>query len=154
MGGSVDRIQKAIAPALDYLQHSRLSDVEFLYTPSQIGLATLHLADSVLVDEFLARRYESDPLVYGIEKDALVEIVSEIEDMIRAVGKGEVDLKKVKEVDKRLKGCTNPEKIPGTALSVSSLWSVRETSTDVMAGISEGKGNKRLRSQLQRPSRH
>lgn len=45
-----------------------------------------------------------------------MEILGEIEELIRGVGTDEVDLKKVKEVDKRLKGCTNPEKIPGTAL--------------------------------------
>ena len=58
--------------------------------------------------------------MYGVEKERLKEILSEVEGLIKVVGDGEVDLKKVKEVDKRLKGCTNPEKVPGTALYVPS----------------------------------
>ena len=108
----------------------------------------------MLVDDFLARRYESDPLIYGIEKAALVEILSEIENMIRAVGQGEVDLKKVKEVDKRLKGCTNPEKTPGTALSVFSSRCGGPVLIDLgVLDILNGKGNKKRRSQRQKPSR-
>jgi len=113
---SIDRIQRVIPKALEHLQNSRLSDVEFLYTPSQIGLACFRPTDTSLVDDFLSWRYETDPLIYGVEKDRLMEILGEIEELIRGVGTDEVDLKKVKEVDKRLKGCTNPEKIPGTAL--------------------------------------
>ncbi len=118
---SIERIQKAFPAALEHLQASRLSDSEFLFTPSQIGLACFHLADAPLIDDFLSWRYESDTSIYGIEKDRLVGILSEVEEVVREVGTGEVDLKKVKEVDKRLRGCTNPEKIPGTALCVLYL---------------------------------
>lgn len=49
----------------------------------------------------------------------MLDLLNEVQDMSSAIGTGEVDVKKVREVDKRLKGCTNPEKIPGTALYVS-----------------------------------
>jgi len=41
-------------------------------------------------------------------------ILEEIGEMVKSVP--EVDLKKVKGIDKRLRSCTNPEKVPGTAL--------------------------------------
>ncbi len=61
------------------------------------------------------------PVPYGMEKGRLLEILTEIRQMIESVGDGEVDIKKVKGVDKRLRGCLNPEKIPGTALWVFQL---------------------------------
>jgi cyclin H len=76
-----------------------------------------------LVDAFLEwkyRSYDGEGLLYGIEREDLVRIVEEVQDVIQS-GKGEVDKVKVKEVDKKLKGCTNPEKVPGTALYVLSL---------------------------------
>jgi cyclin H len=70
--------------------------------------------------EWKYRSYDSanEGLLYGIEKDELIRIVQDIERVI-VDGRGEVDKGKVKEIDKRLKGCTNPEKIPGTALLVA-----------------------------------
>jgi cyclin H len=56
----------------------------------------------------------AEKVVYGMKKERLLQILGDIEGMIKGVG--EVELKRVKEVDKRLKGCTNPEKVPGTAL--------------------------------------
>ena len=46
-------------------------------------------------------------------------ILDEVEKMIKD-GEKEVDMKKVKNVDKRLRQCSNPARVPGTALSVSS----------------------------------
>lgn len=55
-------------------------------------------------------------------KDRLLDIVTEISEIIAGVmevnGDVGVDMKAVKDVDKRLKMCSNPEKIPGTALYV------------------------------------
>jgi hypothetical protein len=54
---------------------------------------------------------------FGSAKDRLMEIIKEVADTIKSAER-EMDIKKVKEVDKRLKGCTNPEKVPGSALLV------------------------------------
>ena len=94
---------------------SRLSDVEFLYTPSQIGLACFQLADPNLVSAFLDWRYQSSPEMYGISRERLDTIVKQIGELI-IEHKEEVDLKAVKGIDKRLKMCTNPAKVPGSAL--------------------------------------
>lgn len=127
-----EAIQRALPVALETLSLSRLTDAEFIYTPAQIALACFRVSNRSLVDEFLDWRYdmfesnlppkpagedeESTPrLPYGMAKDRLVQILQDIEVMIKE-GSRAVDVKKVKEVDKRLKLCTNPEKIPGTAL--------------------------------------
>ncbi|KAK6909068.1 hypothetical protein I203_103079 [Kwoniella mangroviensis CBS 8507] len=122
-------IQKTLPDALKNLAHCLLTDLEFIYTPSQIGLACFHLSNSQLVEDYLERKYstestededevEIEKLTFGMRKDRLLEILSNIEATIEKDGQSEIDLKKVKEIDKRLKNCTNPEKIPGTALYV------------------------------------
>ncbi|WVF67261.1 hypothetical protein IAT40_002009 [Kwoniella sp. CBS 6097] len=157
----LEGISKFLPMALTNLSASLLTDAEFVYTPSQIGLAAWHLADPVLVENFLDHRYSTfvpsvkndngnghgdgdtngtnnngvdqkgeveesgadgtntseGEEMYGMKKERLLEIVSDIEGMIKE-GQVEIDVKKVKEVDKRLKQCSNPEKIPGTALYV------------------------------------
>lgn len=134
-----ERAQRALPRALEWLSTSRLTDAEFVYSPAQIALACWRLADRELADAFLASKYaeyeasgEADgaedgegegegegegnrKIPFGIPRAQLLRISGEIEDMIRA-GEAKHDLKKVKEVDKRLKSCANPEKVPGTAL--------------------------------------
>ncbi|GFZ50968.1 hypothetical protein JCM24511_08726 [Saitozyma sp. JCM 24511] len=65
--------------------------------------------DTKMVDE-----QNREKIVYGMEKERLLQVVAEITALIDRVE--EVEIKKVKEVDKRLKACTNPEKVVGTAL--------------------------------------
>lgn len=97
------------------------------------------MADKKLVESFLEGRYAAHAAaiasksvdgaeeskvgtpvqgpapLYGMEKSRLLEILEQIEALIQTAAVG-LDVKKVKEVDKRLRQCTNPEKIPGTAL--------------------------------------
>ncbi|WWC72167.1 uncharacterized protein I206_106127 [Kwoniella pini CBS 10737] len=133
----VDVIQKSLSEALKYLSQSLLTDLEFIYTPSQISLACFHISNPKVIEDFLDFRYssfkpnttpsldedqeskdENNQLPYGMTKDRLLEILSDIEKVIKMDGSIDIDMKKVKEIDKRLKNCTNPEKIPGTALYV------------------------------------
>jgi cyclin H len=108
-----------------------MTDLEFTHTPSQISLAAWYLSSEPLVMSYLDWKYpteddqmtgeeEIEDMPFGSAKDRLLEIVKEVAEIIDSA-RGDVDLKKVKEVDKRLKGCTNPEKIPGSALYVSSM---------------------------------
>lgn len=134
--GAGERAQRALPKALEVLTYSRLTDAEFLFAPAQIALACWRIADAELVDAFLGAKYaafeesEGDRLgegegdeeeermrniPFGIPRADLLRISGDIEVMIRT-GEAKHDLKKVKEVDKRLKSCANPEKVPGTAL--------------------------------------
>lgn len=54
---------------------------------------------------------------FGASKESVIGWIEDAAETIREA-QHSLDLKKVKEVDKRLKGCTNPEKVPGSALSV------------------------------------
>jgi len=116
---NIKAIQEALPLATKYLAHSRLTDAEFLFSPSQIALACFRTADEELVDGFLDWRYdqvsEENDVPYGILKAKLSAIVRDIQ-LLVTQGAAELDLKKIKGIDKRLKSCTNPEKVPGTAL--------------------------------------
>ncbi|WWC64757.1 uncharacterized protein I303_107368 [Kwoniella dejecticola CBS 10117] len=136
----IDTIQRSLSEALKYLSQSLMTDLEFIYTPSQISLACFHLSNPTLVEEFLRHRYtnfkskltstpndaesgegdqeDQQELPYGMTQVRLLDILRDIEGIIKTDGAIDIDMKKVKEIDKRLKNCTNPEKIPGTALYV------------------------------------
>lgn len=76
-----------------------------------------------MVDSFLDWKYskwspeEEGEELYGISHEQLLEVLDHVEGEITK-GAEPLDIKQVKGVDKRLKSCTNPEKVPGTALSV------------------------------------
>lgn len=116
-----DNLQRALPAALEYLSASRYSDAEFLYSPAQIALAAWRLANKELVDNFLEFKYqaaeaeEGAALPFGAPLAELRIVLAEVEAVV-AASTAKFDIKKIKEVDKRLKGCTNPEKVPGTAL--------------------------------------
>jgi len=129
---SLDLITSSLPRAAQYLSTSRLTDLEFTHSPSQISLAAWFLASNDLVTSYIDWKYTientNEPMTeedgaempFGSAKDRLMEIIKEVADSIKAA-EGDMDIKKVKEVDKRLKGCTNPEKVPGSALSVQRL---------------------------------
>lgn len=118
-------IQTSLPQALTHIQLSRQTDAELLFTPAQIGMACLRMANRQLVDSFLSWRYElsmqddaEEPAtaVYGVEREKLLTVLDEVEECIKTAGDGAIDLKAVKQIDKRLRLCQNPEKVPGTAL--------------------------------------
>jgi cyclin H len=116
--GAGERAQRALPKALEALAASRMTDAEFLFSPAQIALACWRVADRELTDAFLNAKYDAageGKVPFGIGRDELLRVSGEVEAMVRT-GEAQHDLKKVKEVDKRLKGCANPEKVPGTAL--------------------------------------
>lgn len=109
--------------AVTHIRASRLTDAEFLYTPSQVALACLHLSDRALAQRWLDYKYpnpqsgtfESEELRKQSE-DAHAVIAAAIEvicDMIKNHGHApEVEV--VRNVDRRLRLCKNPEKVPGS----------------------------------------
>ncbi|KAG8923288.1 hypothetical protein FRC03_005211 [Tulasnella sp. 419] len=94
--------------ALTHVRASRLTDVELIYTPSQIALTCYHL-----VAPELAEAWGRSKITDQNEYDSLFEVVRTIEIVIQQDGSGpEVEV--VREVDKRLRICTNPEYVPGS----------------------------------------
>lgn len=117
----ISALQAALPSTLLALSRSRLTDLEFTHTPSQIALGCWSLSAPSIVRNFLDWRYSTLPTAYNMSQERLLEILEDVKSAIESVGvdgagEAEVDVKGVKGVDKRLRGCTNPEKTPGTAL--------------------------------------
>lgn len=102
----------------------RLTDAEFLYTPSQIALAAFHLADPSMTERWLSaklalasastlRKDQASPVPAA--EETIRDVVDPIVDLVEK-GKKAVDVEMVREVDKRLRYCKNPEKDPESSL--------------------------------------
>ncbi|KAH8120098.1 cyclin-like protein [Phellopilus nigrolimitatus] len=100
---SLEVLQEAYRSAVKHVRASRLTDAELVYTPSQIGLAAFSLASPDLASSWAQYK--------GAE--AMLSIVKSIEEVIKGDGAGP-DVEKVRDVDKRLRLCKNPEKVVGS----------------------------------------
>jgi cyclin H len=103
----MDDLRAAYDTALTHVRASRLTDAEFIYTPSQTALACLDLASPVLASAWMRSKSGEGP------EDAINHILEPIKAMILEQG-SPPDVEAVREVDRRLKLCKNPEKIPGS----------------------------------------
>lgn len=109
---------RAIADAQPYIASSRQTDLELLYAPSQIALSCLSLAAPSLVATYLEAKHPG--LEGQLERERLQRIMQDVGREIVRSQSELIDMARVKEVDRRLRTCSNPEKIPGSALYVSS----------------------------------
>lgn len=89
--------------ALKHVRASRLTDAELIYTPSQIAIACFYLASPELAQRWVMFK----------QADSILDMVKQIADMILKDGLSP-DVEAVRAVDKRLRLCKNPEKVPGT----------------------------------------
>jgi cyclin H len=97
---------------LAHIRASRLTDAELIYTPSQIALAAFSLAAPDLALQWSTRRQSTgDPT--DLSESALSEILEQIRTAIVSDGQPP-DVEVVREVDRRLRLCKNPEKVAGT----------------------------------------
>lgn len=105
----------------------RITDAEFLYTPSQIALAAFHAVDPSLTERWLASKLElstsstlrqlpKEEQVPSLD-DILRDTVDPIVALAEAAKAGKLtDIEKVRHVDRRLRFCKNPEKDPNSSL--------------------------------------
>ncbi|QRV76383.1 Cyclin, C-terminal domain [Ceratobasidium sp. AG-Ba] len=105
------------ATALGHMRAARLTDAELIYTPSQIAIACIYIADAHMAETYLAAKGSANMLT----------LVQEVADLIEREGKG-ADVGLVKEIDRRLKLCKNPERVPGT-----KLYEARQAKADAAA---------------------
>ncbi|KAL0575986.1 hypothetical protein V5O48_005986 [Marasmius crinis-equi] len=119
--------------ALASVRNSRLTDAELVYTPSQVALASLYLADRDLALKWL--RSKEDKLRSGT--DTPPDVLASVEAIAEIITKrGHApDVEAVREVDRRLKLCKNPEKVVG-----SKAYLARKAEEDKKA---EDKRNKK-----------
>lgn len=118
--------------AIKHVRASRFTDIELIYTPSQIALASLALASPIL-----AERWADSKVMAGAAQPlstSLDPILGSIKFIITQMGHPP-DVEAVREVDRRLKLCKNPEKVPG-----SKAYLARQTAEQQRA---EEKRNKK-----------
>lgn len=101
--GQFNSIHESYIAAIAHVRAARLTDVELIYTPSQIALACWRLVSPGLAEQWARAKFEPD----------VISILPEIGQMILEEGKPP-DVGRVREIDKRLRICKNPEKVPGT----------------------------------------
>ena len=105
------RIQNAHGKAKETLKSSALlSDAYFLYTPSQIWLASLLLADEPLARFYIDTKFPTASYL----KPKLLNTVQRCANLFRSSASadpGEAEMKELTKIDKKLYKCRNPEKM-------------------------------------------
>lgn len=131
-----DFVEVTVPHAQATINQLRLTDAEFIYTPSQIALAAYHLHAPSLAERWLISKTERRDASTLTRKDAAPpppssatqspeermmvdqvkkEIIDPIQDLVERASKS-VDVEAVREVDRRLRYCKNPEKDPNSSL--------------------------------------
>ena len=107
----VRRIQTAHGKAKDVLKTAALlTDAYFLYTPSQIWMSSLYLADEPLARFYINSKLPSSSPI----QPRLFTILKSCADLLRSspsADPGEAEMKELMKIDKKLYKCRNPEKI-------------------------------------------
>jgi len=91
---------------MTHVRASRLTDAELIYTPSQIALACLSLSSPSFAAQWAASKTSSSA-------NTLEPTIEAIKSLILQSGHPP-DVESVRTVDRRLKLCKNPEKVPGS----------------------------------------
>lgn len=117
----VSRIEAGYHKARSVLARAAvLSDSYFLYTPSQIAFAALHIADRKLVDDLLYAKSTFAPDIpdEARQRPSVDRIRGEIEACAACIRKAEIDddaakslRKEAARIDKKLRLCQDPEKL-------------------------------------------
>ncbi|KAG5654767.1 hypothetical protein H0H81_003775 [Sphagnurus paluster] len=111
--GSPQDTRPIYESALAHVRASRLTDAELIYTPSQIALAAFSIASPELASQWSLSKLSADSSSTLLSPDSLSGVTETIKSMITSGGHPpSVDA--VREVDRRLKLCKNPEKIVGS----------------------------------------
>jgi cyclin H len=100
--------------ALSHVRASRLTDAELIYTPSQIAFAALSLAAPDLASQWSASKILPASPSSLLSADTLPVVMDGVKSFITSAGHLP-NLEAVREVDRRLKLCKNPEKVVGSS---------------------------------------
>ncbi|KAH7915381.1 cyclin-like protein [Hygrophoropsis aurantiaca] len=98
--------------ALKHVRASRFTDAELIYTPSQIALTCLSIASPLLSQRWAASKTASSSISEPLS-ELLKDTLGAINAMVTQNGHPP-DIESVREVDRRLKLCKNPEKVVGS----------------------------------------
>ena len=98
-----DNLHETYVQASKTIRASRLTDAELIYAPSQIALAAFSIASPDLALSWLKAKVG----------EASLAVISDVIDMINRDGNGP-DVERVRDIDRRLRICKNPEKVVGS----------------------------------------
>jgi cyclin H len=108
---------------------AQMTDAYFLYTPSQIWLAALQVADHDLVSTYVAKKLD----YIGVEglalRDKLNKTLSSCADLLASYKSPDDDpaeAKEMKRIGKKLHLCQNPEKVDLVAVTRAKAAEKRE----------------------------
>ncbi|KAG8927870.1 hypothetical protein FRC01_006786 [Tulasnella sp. 417] len=116
--------------ALERVRASRMTDAELIFTPSQIALACLHSVSPALAEQWVDLKSPNSA-------DAVMETVSRIQEIIDTQS-APPDLVMVKDIDRRLKICTNPEKVVGSKAYLAKQAEIEAEAARKRAKKAEG----------------
>lgn len=114
----VERARRVHAKAKEYLKiRAMLCDVYFHYTPSQIMMASLLIADPDITSWYISTKF---PNIAGSDaaenmREKVMMTLEDCANMLKSVSPngavGEAELKELKAYNKKLQKCRNPEKV-------------------------------------------
>ena len=123
VGAAADRASNILRTA------AQMTDAYFLYTPSQIWLAALHVADQDLVNMYLGRKLN----YIGAEGTALRQKLmntllscAQLLASYKSPDDDPVEAKEMKQLGKKLHLCQNPEKVDLVAVTRAKAAGKRE----------------------------
>lgn len=114
----MDNLDALYNDALNHVRASRLTDAELIYTPSQIALAAFALTAPTLAEQWTQSKGQGA---------VLTTVIPRIQELVAREGVGP-DVEVVREVDRRLRICKNPEKVKG-----SKAWLKKEKEKEEVA---------------------
>jgi cyclin H len=104
---------------LAHVRASRLTDAELLYTPSQISLACVSIVSPNMASEWAEAK----------GSEAVLGVIETVKAMLLEQS-APPDVELVREVDRRLKICKNPEKVVGSKAYLAKQAAEEKASTD------------------------
>lgn len=110
------RVKDAHGKAREYLKTSALlTDVYFHFTPSQIMMASLSIADPGLTDWYIANKFPASNEAAEELREKVLGVIRRCADMLRTVEPNSepsaLERKELQALAKKLKKCRNPEKM-------------------------------------------
>lgn len=110
------RVKEAHGKAREYLKTSALlTDVYFHFTPSQIMMASLSIADPELAEWYITNKFPVNSVAAQEMRTKVLAAVGRCAEMLRAVEPNSepsaAEWKELQALAKKLKKCRNPEKM-------------------------------------------
>jgi len=125
----IDRLGQAWPEVCALLRAARLTDLEFLWTPSQIACAAWWTADRAVTEPWLKAKADrvantsssgptadQDHVLASLGVDPLLQHIQDLSQILIQAQHKPIDKDRVTAVDRRLRFCRNPEKDPNSAL--------------------------------------